>query len=62
MMLISFCWVDSEEVEQEKEFDSLQDAQSWLQGHREEDFLWIDICNEDGDILAVSFAGILELK
>ena len=59
MIFLAFEWIDQQNEEQEKEFDTLARAQEWLKGQRETDFNWICMYNASGYELAESYSEIL---
>jgi hypothetical protein len=61
MVTLVFEYMDQPDVDQEKEFATIAEAQNWLLGCREEDFNWIQMFTVSGYELAECYSEILEL-
>ena len=58
-VFLNYEFID-EDCEREKEFENVDSAKSWLKGHREEDFNFVEMVAECGSVIAETYSEIVE--
>lgn len=62
MIFLTFEWVDQQNEESEKEFDSIARAIEWLKGQRVDDFIYIYMIDDSGEEVASCYYSIMEFN